>query len=216
MKSIRIEVAPVKDQQEQWEEFTWDLVPIVPAEKTLHLQNNGLPKTGGYVPAGGILVGKIGKTTAFRPGKMPSSLEMHGLEFDVLKSKFGSMWYDASFYANHDNAGLVIEAHFEPKDDCPVAVVLLDSRLPDGKLIPPLKPLHPDCSLSKAKMEKYAKDTTAEIIESLKPGQQGSLKTRPDGTMIDGHHRIKILRDRGVDVDALPREVIAKKDEGSP
>jgi hypothetical protein len=28
--------------------------------------------------------------------------------------------------------------------------------------------------------------------------------------MIDGHHRIKILRDRGVDVDALPREIIVK------
>jgi hypothetical protein len=29
--------------------------------------------------------------------------------------------------------------------------------------------------------------------------------------MLDGHHRIKILRDRGVDVDALPREIIDKQ-----
>ena len=28
--------------------------------------------------------------------------------------------------------------------------------------------------------------------------------------MLDGNHRIKILRDRGVDVDSLPREIIAK------
>ena len=47
-----------------------------------------------------------------------------------------------------------------------------------------------------------------ELIDSLKPGQPGSLKTRPDGTVIDGHHRIQILRSRGVDVDALPREVV--------
>jgi hypothetical protein len=44
----------------------------------------------------------------------------------------------------------------------------------------------------------------------LPTGQQGSLKARPDGTIVDGHHRIKVLRDRGVDVDALPREIIPK------
>ena len=50
-----------------------------------------------------------------------------------------------------------------------------------------------------------------EFIASLPvAGQSGSLKTRSDGTIVDGHHRIKILRDRGVDVDSLPREVIAK------
>ncbi|MGH7449843.1 MAG: hypothetical protein ACRENG_00705 [bacterium] len=48
------------------------------------------------------------------------------------------------------------------------------------------------------------------MIDSLKPGQPGSLKARPDGTMIDGHHRIKILQERGIDIDALPREVIPK------
>ena len=75
---------------------------------------------------------------------------------------------------------------------------------------PPLKPLHPESALSKAKLEKYGKASTQELIDSLSPGQQGSLKTRPDGTMIDGHHRIKILRDRGVDVKSLPREIIPK------
>jgi hypothetical protein len=28
--------------------------------------------------------------------------------------------------------------------------------------------------------------------------------------MVDGHHRIKIFRDRGVDVDSLPREIVSK------
>jgi putative addiction module component (TIGR02574 family) len=74
----------------------------------------------------------------------------------------------------------------------------------------PLKPLHSDASLSTAKLGKYDKLSTQELIDSLKPGQSGSLKVRPDGTMVDGHHRIKLLRDRGIDVDSLPREIIAK------
>jgi hypothetical protein len=51
--------------------------------------------------------------------------------------------------------------------------------------------------------------TTEEIRSSLLPGRRHSLKTRPDGTILDGHRRIKLLRDRGVDVDSLPREVIS-------
>jgi ParB-like chromosome segregation protein Spo0J len=76
--------------------------------------------------------------------------------------------------------------------------------------IPPLKPLHSDESLIDSKLEKYGKRITQELIDSLKPGQPGSLKVRPDGTMVDGHHRIRILRDRGVDVDSLPREIVPK------
>src|SRR5262245_48840065 len=70
---------------------------------------------------------------------------------------------------------------------------------------PPLKPLHPDSSLIGTKLDKYGKLSDQELIYSLQPGQQGSLKVRPDGTIVDGHHRIKILRNRGVDVHSLPR-----------
>lgn len=77
--------------------------------------------------------------------------------------------------------------------------------------LPPLKPLHADRSLIGSKLDKYGKLSDPELIDSLKPGQQGSLKVRPDGTIVDGHHRIKILRDRGVDVDSLPREIIPKE-----
>jgi ParB-like chromosome segregation protein Spo0J len=75
---------------------------------------------------------------------------------------------------------------------------------------PPLKSLHADDSLIGSKFDKYGKLSDQELINSLRPGQQGSLKARPDGTIVDGHHRIKILRDRGVDVDSLPREIIPK------
>ena len=76
---------------------------------------------------------------------------------------------------------------------------------------PPLKPLHPQSSLSRAKLAQLEKLTTDELRSSLAPGQQHSLKARPDGTMLDGHHRIHILRSRGVKVDALPRDIIARK-----
>jgi len=75
---------------------------------------------------------------------------------------------------------------------------------------PPLTPLHTDSALSQVKLDLFGKLTTEELIESLKPGQPGSLKARADGTMIEGHHRIRILRDRAVDVDSLPREVVLK------
>jgi ParB-like chromosome segregation protein Spo0J len=71
--------------------------------------------------------------------------------------------------------------------------------------------------LIKSKLDEYGKRSNQELIDSLKLGQQGSLKVRPDGTIIDGHHRIKVLRDRGVDVDSLPREIIPKDPiPGSP
>jgi hypothetical protein len=75
---------------------------------------------------------------------------------------------------------------------------------------PPLVPLHPDESLSRAKLEQYDRATTRQLIDSLRPGQNGSLNVRPDGTIIDGHHRVKLLRNRGVDVNRLPREIVPK------
>ena len=75
---------------------------------------------------------------------------------------------------------------------------------------PPLKPLHADNTLIQAKIDQYDKLSTEELIRSLLPGETGSLKVRPDGTVMDGHHRLIILRGRGVDVDVLPREVIMR------
>lgn len=83
-------------------------------------------------------------------------------------------------------------------------------------MAPRLVPLHADESLVPSKLAAYQRLTTTELVESLRPGRDGSLKARPDGTMIDGHHRIKVLRDRGVDVDRLPREVIPKEPIGDP
>ena len=73
---------------------------------------------------------------------------------------------------------------------------------------PPLKPLHPDESLSPAKLAKYDRLSAEELIDSLRPSQAESLRVRPDGTIINGHHRVRLLKGRGVDVDGLPREVV--------
>jgi hypothetical protein len=77
---------------------------------------------------------------------------------------------------------------------------------------PPLQPLHNLALLNRAKLNQYARLTTAELMRSLAPGEPGSLKVRGDGTVLDGHHRVAILRDRGVDVDQLPREILSKTD----
>ena len=74
----------------------------------------------------------------------------------------------------------------------------------------PLKSLHPDEQLLKLKLELFRTWTTDEIVRSLKPGMESSLKTRPNGTILDGNHRIKILRERVYNVDDLPREIILK------
>jgi hypothetical protein len=73
---------------------------------------------------------------------------------------------------------------------------------------PPLKPLHAQQMLSGAKLAIFDRMTSDALKDSLAPGHEHSLKTRPDGTMLDGHHRIHVLRCRSELVDSLPREVI--------
>lgn len=75
----------------------------------------------------------------------------------------------------------------------------------------PLKPLHSDSSLNPAKLAQMRKSTTEILSHSLLPGQRDCLKTRADGTILDGHHRIYVLRERGIDVDSLPREIVPKE-----
>jgi hypothetical protein len=77
--------------------------------------------------------------------------------------------------------------------------------------IPPLAPIHDDDTLITSKLEGCRKLSTDALVDSLRPGTEKSLKARPDGTLLDGHHRIKVLRERGYDVDALPRELIEKE-----
>ena len=81
-----------------------------------------------------------------------------------------------------------------------------------SKSLPPLRSLHPIESLVELKLSAFDRLSTDILLKSLIPGQRDCLKARPDGTIIDGHHRIHILRKREIDVDALPREIIVKED----
>lgn len=76
---------------------------------------------------------------------------------------------------------------------------------------PPLKMLHAESTLNQIKIHVFERLSDTELIESLRPGQPGALKARPDGTVIDGHHRLKVLKDRGIRIDDLPRDVIPKE-----
>lgn len=79
--------------------------------------------------------------------------------------------------------------------------------------LPPLKPLHPETSLIRSKLALFEKWSTEKLKQSLTPGQEHCLKTRPDGIVLDGHHRIYILKLRGERVDSLAREIIAREPE---
>jgi transposase len=73
---------------------------------------------------------------------------------------------------------------------------------------PLLRPLHPLSSLSTAKLKKFDGMSSEVLKNSLIPGQEHSLKTKRDGTILDGNHRIHVLKERGEKVDLLPREIV--------
>lgn len=51
------------------------------------------------------------------------------------------------------------------------------------------------------------KQSTDEIVRSLKPGAQNPLTVKPDGRIYDGNTRVLILEERGFDIQSLPIEV---------
>jgi hypothetical protein len=62
--------------------------------------------------------------------------------------------------------------------------------------------------MSAVKLEAFRRLSTDAIRSSLHPVQPGSLKVRPDGAVLDGHHRLSILLERGEDIHGLPREIM--------
>jgi hypothetical protein len=45
-------------------------------------------------------------------------------------------------------------------------------------------------------------------VNSLQLGQPEALKVKSDGRIMNGNMRIKVLEERGFDVNSLPREVL--------
>jgi hypothetical protein len=81
-----------------------------------------------------------------------------------------------------------------------------------GKRRPPLRRIHSDETLasgaSRFSLRYWRQRKTEEIIESLRPGKNESLRVKPDGRIINGNVRVKVLEERGFDADALERELI--------
>jgi hypothetical protein len=76
--------------------------------------------------------------------------------------------------------------------------------------LPLLKPLHPESTLIPGKLILFERLSTKQLQPRGVTGQEDCLRTRPDGTMLEGNHRIHVLRMRGVDVNKLPRDIVAK------
>jgi hypothetical protein len=57
-------------------------------------------------------------------------------------------------------------------------------------------------------LEYWRKQPTEDIVRSLQPGQPEALKVQVDGRIMNGNTRIKVLEERGFDVNSLPREVL--------
>jgi DNA-directed RNA polymerase beta subunit len=122
----RIEVVAETDELGEAEEITADLFPLVDPTTTLHLHANGLPKIGTRIVPGMILVGKIGKSRDYDPSRQPTALEIHGLSFPELRSRFGGMWRDSSLYADIGTTGIVMQTSIGMVHGRRVAVVLIE------------------------------------------------------------------------------------------
>ncbi len=77
---------------------------------------------------------------------------------------------------------------------------------------PPLRLIHDDETLesgtSRFSLEYWRQRGTEEIVESLRPGKLEALKVKPDGRILNGNVRIKVLNERGFDSNSLEREII--------
>jgi hypothetical protein len=76
----------------------------------------------------------------------------------------------------------------------------------------PLRGIHPDATyetdrIAKQSLDYWRQQPTGTIVDSLKPGGDESLKASPDGRIMNGNTRLKILQERGYDINSLPREV---------
>ena len=77
---------------------------------------------------------------------------------------------------------------------------------------PPLRRVHTDETLesgaSRFSIRYWRLRSTEEIVESLSPGKLESLKVKPDGRILNGNVRVKVLEERGFDLNLLEREAV--------
>jgi RHS repeat-associated protein len=92
-------------------------------------------------------------------------------------------------------------------------------RAEDGSLVP-LTKLHSDETIVKGNSASYdywKGQSTEAIIDSLKTGSKfGELTVKPNGVIMDGNTRIKVLEERGVNVNTLERIILEIPKEPIP
>jgi hypothetical protein len=83
---------------------------------------------------------------------------------------------------------------------------------PTSSSQPPLQRIHPDATYqtgtAKLALVYWRKQLTDIIVRSLLPGGRDALQVKPDGRIMNGNTRIKVLEERGFDVNSLPREIV--------
>jgi hypothetical protein len=81
---------------------------------------------------------------------------------------------------------------------------------------PDLKTMHTDRALDKRSLEYWRKQPSEEIVKSLQTPGNERLRIRPDGTVLQGNHRVKVLLERGYDTSKLYKwaEIMDKKPIG--
>ncbi len=80
----------------------------------------------------------------------------------------------------------------------------MDAPLDDG---PPLPLIHLPDSLRPSSLEHWAGKTTDEIVASLAPDAAAPLLVTATGTVMDGNTRVHLLKERGYDVEGMPRKL---------
>jgi hypothetical protein len=82
--------------------------------------------------------------------------------------------------------------------------------------LPPLKRLHSDETLNRGfyrmSLEYWRGQPTRTIVDSLRPRQRDAkyqefLKVKTDGAIMQGNTRVKVLEERGYNVNQLPRSL---------
>lgn len=77
---------------------------------------------------------------------------------------------------------------------------------------PPLQLIHSDATIesgaSRLSLAYWRQRKTEEIVESLYPGRSEALKVKPDGRVLNGNVRVKVLAERGFDVNNLECETV--------
>jgi len=180
-------------------EFRWggQMVRVTPSHVVWSADRKGWVGSRELRP--GELIRVAGTSVAPVEGsrRLPGKIEVYGIEVEYFHNYFVVGGRNPMLV--HNGPECVVKPRTYEAVDEPGGAAGSQGQ-------PPLRSIHPDSSLSETSLDYWGKKTNQEIIDSLRPGQPEALRVYPDGRIANGNTRIKILGDRGIDVNSLPRE----------